>query len=152
MTTPNPWRSHPGADQATYDHIGSTAVPDLAAYPYLDLQVRILPLPSQDHLDHRLTPLGFARAEGSGPDSPGVTRDTPRGGEHVSTTFRTHSLPGRKLATAGEPGGGRDAPRADRRSRFGTIDLLLRARVPSAACELAASPPLGQRRLEALRV
>jgi GrpB-like predicted nucleotidyltransferase (UPF0157 family) len=38
----------PGAGEASYDHIGSTAVPGLAAKPCLDLQVRILPLPSHE--------------------------------------------------------------------------------------------------------
>jgi GrpB-like predicted nucleotidyltransferase (UPF0157 family) len=74
----------PGGATADYDHIGSTSVPGLAAKPYLDLQVRILPLPSYDQLNPRLAPLGFQRARGSRPDSPGVTRDTPRGDEAVA--------------------------------------------------------------------
>jgi len=67
----------PGAATARYDHIGSTSVPGLAAKPFLDLQVRIFPLPDYDTLDAALEPLGFRRAQGSRPDSPGVTRDTP---------------------------------------------------------------------------
>lgn len=73
----------PGAAGAYYDHIGSTAVPGLAAKPILDLQVRILPLPSDDGLSTRLDHLGFERARGARSDSPGVYRDIPRGSEAV---------------------------------------------------------------------
>lgn len=73
----------PGSEDAAYDHIGSTSVPGLAAKPYVDLQVRILPLPSHDQLGPVLAPLGFERALGARPDSPGVARDTPRGDEQV---------------------------------------------------------------------
>ncbi len=72
-----------GAGEASYDHIGSTAIPGLAAKPYLDLQVRILPLPSHEQLTTRLGGLGFGRARGARPDSPGVTHDVPRGDEQV---------------------------------------------------------------------
>lgn len=74
-------RGLPGADEAAFDHIGSTSVPGLAAKPFIDLQVRILPLPSHADLATRLEPLGFEQARGSRPDSPGVTRDIPRGDE-----------------------------------------------------------------------
>jgi GrpB-like predicted nucleotidyltransferase (UPF0157 family) len=74
----------PGATSACYDHIGSTAVPGLAAKPYLDLQVRILPLPTYEQLDLALNPLGFERARGARPDSPGVARDIPRAEEAVA--------------------------------------------------------------------
>lgn len=68
-----------GCESAFLDHIGSTAVSGLAAKPFLDLQLRILPLPAEDELQARLGPLGFVRARGSRPDSPGVARDLPRG-------------------------------------------------------------------------
>ncbi|MGM7667975.1 GrpB family protein [Microbacterium sp. A93] len=68
-----------GAEAATLDHIGSTSVPGLAAKPFVDLQLRISPLPSETDLVARLTPLGYVRARGSRPDSPGVDRDIPRG-------------------------------------------------------------------------
>lgn len=74
----------PQAHRASYDHIGSTSVPDLAAKPYIDLQVRMLPLATEEELIARLRPLGFERARGSRPDSPGVYRDIPRGGEAVA--------------------------------------------------------------------
>ncbi len=77
------FRGLPGAGDAAYDHIGSTSVPGLAAKPYIDLQVRILPLPSHAQLVPRLEPLGFHRARGARPDSPGVTRDVPRGDEQA---------------------------------------------------------------------
>lgn len=73
----------PGAGAAELDHIGSTSVPGLAAKPLLDLQVRILPLPSHADLGVRLEPLGLERARGARPDSPGVGRDSPRGDETV---------------------------------------------------------------------
>jgi len=73
----------PGSEDAAYDHIGSTSVPGLAAKPYLDLQVRILPLPNHDQLGPLLSPLGFERARGARPDSPGVARDIPRGDEQA---------------------------------------------------------------------
>lgn len=72
-----------GAAEAELDHIGSTSVPGLAAKPFLDLQVRILPLPSHMELTQRLGPLGFERACGARLDAPGVTRDGPRGDEIV---------------------------------------------------------------------
>lgn len=58
-------------------------MPGLAAKPYVDLQIRILPLPSHDELEARLAPLGFDRARGARPDSPGVDRDIPRGDEQA---------------------------------------------------------------------
>ena len=73
-----------GIDEAAFDHIGSTSVPGLAARPYIDLQVRILPLPSHHDLTDRLGPLGFEQAHGARPDSPGVHRDSPRGDEVVA--------------------------------------------------------------------
>ena len=82
----------PGAEEAELDHIGSTAVPGLAAKPILDLQVRILPLPSDQELTPRLEPLGLHRAAGSRPDSPGVTRDSPRGNEQVPDEVWEKSL------------------------------------------------------------
>ena len=82
----------PGAAEAQFDHIGSTSVPGLAAKPFLDLQVRILPLPSDVDLSLRLEPIGFRRAHGSRPDSPGVHRDTPRGDARVPDEVWEKSL------------------------------------------------------------
>lgn len=67
----------------TFDHIGSTAVPGLAAKNIVDLQIRVAQLPSYDELDRLIGPLGYVRARGARPDSPGVFRDTPRGSEPV---------------------------------------------------------------------
>lgn len=82
----------PGAEGAHYDHIGSTSVPGLAAKPFVDLQVRLLPLPDDGELIARLEPIGFARAQGSNPDSPGVHRDIPRGNERVDPAVWAKSL------------------------------------------------------------
>lgn len=72
-----------GSVEADFDHIGSTSVPGLLAKPFIDLQVRILPLPSHMELTPRLGPLGYERARGARPDSPGVDRDIPRSDEIV---------------------------------------------------------------------
>jgi GrpB-like predicted nucleotidyltransferase (UPF0157 family) len=74
----------PGAQDAAFDHIGSTSVSGLAAKPIIDLQVRILPLPSHGDLVPRLAPLGYEQALGSRPDSPGVRQDIPHGDEDVA--------------------------------------------------------------------
>lgn len=74
----------PGAEEAAFDHIGSTSVPGLAAKPIIDLQVRVLPLPSHGDLVPRLAPLGYEQALGSRPDSPGVRHDIPHGDEDVA--------------------------------------------------------------------
>lgn len=63
-----------------YDHIGSTAVPGLAAKPIIDLQVRMPSLPALDQLAELLASTGFVPAQGARPDSPGVYRDSPRPG------------------------------------------------------------------------
>lgn len=75
-----------GAQEAVFDHIGSTAVPGLAAKPFLDLQVRLEPLPQETELIPRLAHLGFARVRGSRPDSPGVNDDIPRGDQNVEAS------------------------------------------------------------------
>jgi GrpB-like predicted nucleotidyltransferase (UPF0157 family) len=71
----------PDSGRFTYEHIGSTAVPGLAAKPIIDLQVRMPCLPSRDQLAELLAPTGFSPAQGARPDSPGVYRDTPRPGD-----------------------------------------------------------------------
>lgn len=67
----------------TYDHIGSTSVPGLAAKAIIDLQVRVPELPEPASLDRALRATGYLPARGSRADSPGVGRDTPRGGADV---------------------------------------------------------------------
>lgn len=88
-----------GAAEADFDHIGSTSVPGLAAKPFLDLQVRICSLPSDVELSARLEPIGFRRAHGARPNSPGVHRDIPRGDEDVAGEVWEKSL----FFAAGEP-------------------------------------------------
>ena len=68
-------------DECTFDHIGSTAVPGLAAKASIDLQVCVPALPVSTALDSALAPLGWVPAPGSRPDSPGVSRDTPAPGD-----------------------------------------------------------------------
>ncbi|GAA2891159.1 hypothetical protein GCM10010455_12280 [Microbacterium esteraromaticum] len=67
-------------------------MPGLAAKPYLDLQVRISPLPTDSDVSTRLESLGFERAIGSRPDSPGVYRDIPRGSERVDDVVSEKSI------------------------------------------------------------
>ncbi|MCW2857396.1 MAG: hypothetical protein JWR52_3011 [Marmoricola sp.] len=81
-----------GADSAFLDHIGSTSVPELAAKPIIDVQLRILPLPSYADLGVRLSPLGYEQALGSRPDSPGVRSDIPFGDESAPTEVREKRL------------------------------------------------------------
>ncbi|WP_405140268.1 GrpB family protein [Nocardia sp. NBC_01388] len=64
-----------------YEHIGSTAVPGLAAKPIVDLQVRMPVLPPMMQLAEVLAPTDFEPATGARPDSPGVLRDIPRPGK-----------------------------------------------------------------------
>lgn len=71
------------AEEFGYEHIGSTAVPGLAAKPFVDLQVRMPTLPSMAELTDILAPTPFIPAQGARPDSPGVHRDIPRPGDPV---------------------------------------------------------------------
>lgn len=66
-----------GGEDFVVDHIGSTAVPGLAAKPIVDLQLLAPTLPDEQELSAALVPLGFDRARGSRPDSPGVDFDIP---------------------------------------------------------------------------
>lgn len=65
----------------SFDHIGSTAVPGLAAKPVVDLQVRLPVLPEAEVLERAVAPLGWEPGRGSRPDSPGVTHDLPAPGD-----------------------------------------------------------------------
>lgn len=85
-------RGVPGGSDAAYDHIGSTSVPGLAAKPFIDLQVRMSSLPSDAALTESLEPLGYRRARGARPDSPGVDRDIPRGARIVDDVVWEKSL------------------------------------------------------------
>ncbi|QJW38460.1 GrpB family protein [Cellulosimicrobium protaetiae] len=69
-----------GTGPLVVEHIGSTAVPGLAAKPIIDLQVRLAALPTEEALEAELAPLGFSIERGARPDSPGVYRDNPRPG------------------------------------------------------------------------
>jgi dephospho-CoA kinase len=62
--------------QWTYDHIGSTSVPELRAKRFIDLQLGVAPLPEEGSaMDEVLAAVGYSPARGARPDSPGVHRD-----------------------------------------------------------------------------
>ncbi|MDR6868572.1 dephospho-CoA kinase [Microbacterium resistens] len=93
----------PGAGSFVYEHIGSTAVPGLAAKPIIDLQLRAPTLPEVVPVTVALDGLGLSRALGSRPDSPGVHADIPRPGtsaaRHEKLLFHRPAGPG---PTSGE--------------------------------------------------
>ena len=74
-------------DRFVHEHIGSTAVPGLAAKPIIDLQVRTPRLPPPDLLAQLLASTGFVPAQGARPDSPGVHRDIPRPGDPTDASL-----------------------------------------------------------------
>jgi GrpB-like predicted nucleotidyltransferase (UPF0157 family) len=87
----------PGASGFAYEHIGSTAVPGLAAKPVVDIQVRMPALPSLPELADVLAPTPFVPAHGARPDSPGVHRDIPRPGDATDPALyekRLFTIPG----------------------------------------------------------
>jgi len=60
----------------TFDHIGSTAVPDLLAKRFVDLQVGVIALPGAGSaVERAFARCGFVPALGARPDSPGVHCD-----------------------------------------------------------------------------
>lgn len=67
----------------SFEHIGSTSVPGLAAKDCVDLQVVVDEMPPPERLDPALAAAGFVPTPGSRPDSPGVHHDLPRGSEPV---------------------------------------------------------------------
>lgn len=60
-----------GIAVAGFQHIGSTAVPGLAAKAYLDLQLLVPVIPDEAAVSAALGSLRIERARGSRPDSPG---------------------------------------------------------------------------------
>jgi dephospho-CoA kinase len=86
-TVRSAFASRAGANDFVYDHIGSTAVPGLAAKPIVDLQVRMPTLPSMAELTDVLAPTPFIPAQGARADSPGVHRDIPRPGDPVDAAL-----------------------------------------------------------------
>lgn len=107
-----------GRDLA-FDHIGSTSVPGLCAKPFIDLQVRVPTLPGPQTLDPLLLGAGFRPHEGSRPDSPGVSRDHPRGSESVPDEVWE-----KRLFTAADPDSVLHVRRCD--SPWGRFTVLFR--------------------------
>jgi len=80
------------SDRFEYEHIGSTAVPGLAAKPIIDLQVRMPNLPPLEQLAELLAGTGFIPAPGARQDSPGVYRDIPRPGDPTDAALYAKRL------------------------------------------------------------
>lgn len=115
-------RQLPGSADFVGDHIGSTAVPGLAAKPIIDLQLRVPTLPVESDLVAALERLGLRLAAGSRPDSPGVRSDIPRLGTDPDPALHAKLLFHRP-AQAGKPEvilhvRRRDSPFADFVLRF----------------------------------
>ncbi len=92
----------PVTGDVVVEHIGSTAVPGLAAKPVLDLQVRVAVLPAESAMAAALEECGFVRARGARPDSPGVSADIPRpGGSEVPELYAKQLF--HRAAEAGDP-------------------------------------------------
>lgn len=85
-------RGVPGSDAFAYEHIGSTAVPGLAAKPIIDLQLCASPLPPEPLLAAALGSIGISLAAGSRPDSPGVRSDLPRPGTDADPALHAKLL------------------------------------------------------------
>lgn len=64
---------------STWDHIGSTSVPGLAAKPIVDLQLGVPSLADTEGIEDAVHRAGFVDVANFAPDSPGVLRDNPRG-------------------------------------------------------------------------
>jgi dephospho-CoA kinase len=83
------------------DHVGSTAVPDLAAKDVLDLQLTVADMAEADALRAVLDDAGF-------PSRPEIRADTPHGPGDWSKRFHRNADPGRAVnvhvRAAGSPG------------------------------------------------
>jgi dephospho-CoA kinase len=92
-------------DVLAVDHIGSTAVPGLAAKDVLDLQLTVRDLATADRLEPVLAEAGFPRWPGTGPDNP-----KPAQPDRAAWDKRVHGNadPGRAvnlhIRAAGSPG------------------------------------------------
>lgn len=94
-----------GDKALSVDHVGSTAVPGLAAKDVIDLQLAVRSLDDADALADSLAGAGF-------PALPGFTRDTPKAGdpdpEHWRKRTHASADPGRwanlHIRAAGSPG------------------------------------------------
>lgn len=92
-------------DILAVDHIGSTAVPGLAAKDVLDLQLTVRDLATADRLEPVLAAAGFPRWPGTGPDHP-----KPAQPDRAAWDKRVHGSadPGRAvnlhIRAAGSPG------------------------------------------------
>lgn len=124
------------------DHIGSTSVPGLPAKPFLDLQLRLLPLPDRGVVAPLLETVGFRATEGSRSDSPGVHADSPRGSETVPAEVWT-----KQLYVADDPAAILHVRRTD--SPWGRYTVLfrdwLRAHPDKAALYAATKQELADR-------
>lgn len=135
-----------GAAGQRIDHVGSTAVPGLAATDVIDIQLTVGDLAAADALAGALAEAGFPRAGGGWRDSPGPSAPGPaareermHGGADPARVVRLH------VRAAGSPGWRlnlllRDWLRADGTARAEYADLKRRlAATGVSAGEYAAA-------------
>lgn len=93
------------ADILAVDHVGSTAVPGLAAKDVIDLQVTVSDLNAADRIAPLLAAAGFPAVPGAGLDTPKPTEPDP---EKWQKRFHANADPGRAVnlhvREAGSPG------------------------------------------------
>ncbi|WP_285724956.1 dephospho-CoA kinase [Psychromicrobium xiongbiense] len=83
-----------GTDGVAVDHIGSTAVPALAAKDVIDLQLRVQSWQQADALDDALAGIGLPRVPGEWADTPKVSDPDPA---HWQKRLHANSDPGRAV-------------------------------------------------------
>lgn len=142
-------RDHPDAARCSVEHIGSTAVPGLAAKDVLDVQLAVPSLAVADALEPALSAAGWVRVPGTDADSPKPSDPDPEhwrkrfyGGTDPAVVIHLH------LRETGSPGWRyallfRDWLRADAGARldYGAEKDRLAVATPDAAAYAEAKEP-----------
>lgn len=132
-----------GADALRIDHIGSTAVPGLAAKDVVDLQITVGDLAVADSLADRLADIGFPRIDHIVADNPHPTPGDLDGVDRARWSKRVHAAadPGRPanihIRVADSPGGQfalnvRDWLRTDPAARAEYLEVKRKAEAAAA--------------------
>ncbi|WP_227982896.1 dephospho-CoA kinase [Nocardia spumae] len=139
-----------GADARAIDHIGSTAVPGLAAEDVIDIQITVADPATADGLRDRLADAGFPRQDSIVGDDPKSTPQDPSGTDADLWATRLHGNadPGRlaniHVRVDGSPGQRfaldlRDWLRADAVARTDFLTVERRAEAAATGLEGAAA-------------